>query len=542
MSLPKFDERKYYYDEAAVERFVVFCREYIRHIKGKWAGKPFDLLSWQLEVVQNVLGVKKKSDGLRRYRTAYIEVPKKNGKSLFASAFAIYMLSMDGEQGAEVYAVASTAKQAGIVYDTAKHMVQRSDGLAKYLNAMERAIFHESTLSRFMKLANDADSADGVNPSANFFDELHRFAKRDLYDVLVLSTATRSQPLNFITTTAGWDRTTICYELHEIALKVMKGDIVDDSFYAMVYGADIDDDWTDPEVWRKANPSLGYTVSEEFLAAECEKAIKIPSRQNAFKRLHLNIWTEGAERWLNIADWDALGDKNITLEGMVNFDSLRKTKCYLGIDLASTRDLLALSFVFPPEHEDETWIVINKYFMPADNVDQRVEDSGVPYRQWVDEGYIITTPGNIADYDEVIKYIKQWGTKLYIKRIPIDPFQATHMITILQGEGFDAYPHSQHFSAMSGPMRETERLIIGGEDGDEEIVYLEHDANPVTRWMMNNIAPKIDADGRIRPDREKSSDKIDGIVAMIMGISAAIQDMDEDQGPSVYETRGLISL
>jgi len=516
----------YYFDQEAVDDVVCFFEEYIVHTIGEWYGKPFILMPWEYDIIKNVFGWKRKSDYTRRYRTVYVEIPKKSGKSPFASALALYMLCADGEHSAEVYAVASAAQQAGIVYTGAKNMVHSSTALREFnIEPMERAIFHHPTMSRFKPIANKVESADGINASCIIIDELHRFAKRDLYDLLEHSMKARKQPLLFIITTAGWDRNSICWEVHEKAERIRDGKQIDDSFYPVIYSADIDEDWKDPEVWKRVNPSLGVTVKLEDIQAMCDDAIRIPGKQSAFRRYVCNQWVESNTPWLDITDWDACGDPDITL------DALHGEDCFAGVDLAAKRDLAAKALLFPPRREGEAWILILKFYMPADNVRRRVEDTGVPYVEWVQEGFIKTTKGDTIDYEVIREDLNEDAKNFNLIEVAFDPWNAQKLMTDLENDGFDnCLTYSQTIASMSAPMKEAEKMLI-----DRSI---EHDDNPVMRWMVGNVVPKEDSDERRKPDRSKSADKIDGVVAWLMALGRAIQEEHIDT-TSIYETQGI---
>ncbi len=520
-------KRGYYFDKRAAEDAELFFSELLVHTKGKWAREPFELLDWERKIVRKVFGWKRSSDGTRRYRTLYIEVPRKNGKSTFSAGLALLLLFADGEHGAEVYSAAGDRYQAGIVYEMAREMVQLSPALRELSEPMRRCIYVPDTFSRYEAISREAGTKFGINPHGIIIDELHVHKTRDLYDTLTTATGARRQPLTVIITTAGWDRTSICWEVHEEAMRIKKNPNIDPEFLPVLFGAEPEDDWTDPKTWRKANPSLGETISEEDIRKECKRAQRIPGRQNAFKRLHLNLWTEQANRWIDMEDWDACAVE-ISLENLVH------QSCYGAIDLSSTRDLASLGLVFPPREVDEKWVLIPRFYMPEDNVRRRVEDSGIPYDQWVEEGYIITTPGNVVDQEYIRKDIEMLGQKITIKELAFDRWNATYLMTQLAEDGLTVVPFGQGFASMSGPSREFEKLVIGRQ--------LEHDGNPVMGWNISNVAIKEDPAGNIKPDKSRSSEKIDGAVTGIMALGRAIFAEEEDSGPSVYEKRGIVTI
>ena len=325
---------------------------FLRHSKGEWAGQTFDLAPWQAFVVGCLFGWQR-SDGLRRFRTAYCAVPRKNGKSTLSAGLGLYLLVAYGERGAEIYSAATSRDQARIMFDEAKRMVGSSPALKRRVGILINNLHVAATTSRFMQLSSDASTMDGLNVHGAIIDELHAHRTRHVVDVLETATGARRQPLLFEITTAGYDRHSICFEHHDYSIKVLQGIARDDAWFAFIAAADDNDDWTDPAVWRKANPSFGLSVKEDDLARKAEKAIALPGAQNAFRRMHLNEWTERAERWIDLAAWDACA-------APVDLEQLRGRRCFGGLDLSTTTDVTALAWVFPPEDEDGLWYVLSR--------------------------------------------------------------------------------------------------------------------------------------------------------------------------------------
>ena len=349
------------FDSAAARHAIEFFG-FLRHSKGEWAGQTFELAPWQAFVVGCLFGWQR-SDGLRRFRTAYCAVPRKNGKSTLSAGIGLYLLVADGEQGAEVYSAATTRDQARIVFDEAKRMVASSPALKRRVGILINNLHVAASAARFMPLSSDASSMDGLNVHGAIIDELHAHRTRHVVDVLETATGARRQPLLFEITTAGYDRHSICFEHHDYSIKVLESVLQDDSWFAFIAAADEGDDWTDPAVWRKANPNFGLSVKEDDLARKAEKAIALPGAQNAFRRMHLNEWTEQAERWIDMAAWDAC-------DAPVDLELLRGRPCFGGLDLSTTTDVTALAWVFPPDHDDDLWRVLSRYFVPAENLRQ----------------------------------------------------------------------------------------------------------------------------------------------------------------------------
>jgi len=502
---------QYYYDDKAAQKVIIFFEQLLVHTKGRFAGKPFILEPWEREFIKNVYGWKRKSNNTRKYRVAYLEIPKKNGKSAFASGLAAYMTFADGEMGAEVFSAAGDRAQAGIVFRVARDMIERSPQLNGRCECFASSIYVPKSNSRYEVLNAEAGTKHGINASAIIFDEFHVQKKRDLHDTLVGSVAFREQPLTIYITTAGWDRTSICWEYHQYARKVLEGSIVDEEFYPVIYAAD-------PE---------GITVQYAYMEKEAERAKRVPGRQNAFKRLHLNIWTEQSERWLDLDEWRSLATQ-------LRLEDMTETPVWTGLDLSSTRDLTALALLWAPEHDDDHWKLIPRFYMPKDNLVQRDEESSGNYLEWVQQGWIIATPGNVVDQDFIRKDIESLGLLFPIRELALDRWNSTYLMTQLQEEGLDVVPFGQGFASMSGPSKEFEKIILGKE--------LIHDGNPVMDWMISNVALKEDAAGNIKPDKSRSSEKIDGVVSTIMALGRAISKDSLEGGPSVYEERGITFL
>jgi phage terminase large subunit-like protein len=454
------------FDVQAAQHAIAFFG-FLRHSKGEWAGETFVLAPWQAFVVGSLFGWQR-TDGLRRFRTAYCAVPRKNGKSTLSAGIALYLLVADGEQGAEIYSAATTRDQARIVFDEAKRMVGSSPALKRRVQVLINNLHVDATASRFMPLSSDASSMDGLNVHGAIIDELHAHKTRNVVDVLETATGARRQPLLFEITTAGYDRHSICYEHHDYAIKLLEGTLQHDSWFAFIASADEGDDWTDPAVWRKANPSFGISVKEDDLARKAEKAIALPGAQNAFRRMHLNEWTEQAERWIDMTVWDACS-------GPVDVEQLRGRTCFGGLDLSATTDVTALAWVFPPDDDNGLWYLLSRYFVPEENLRKRAERDRVPYDLWTRQGFIEATPGNVVDYSAIEQRILADAALFQVKEIAYDPWNATHIALRLQDEGAAMVEFRQGFRSMAAPTRELEKLIVSKK--------LAHGCNPVTRWM-----------------------------------------------------------
>lgn len=510
------------FDPAAAAHAIDFFR-FLKHSKGEWAGTEFHLEPWQQFIVGSSFGWLR-ADGLRRYRTIYIEIPRKNGKSTIVAGMGLYLFFGDGEPGAEVYAAATKKDQAKIVFSEAKRMVQASPSLKKRIGVNVGNLHILGTASKFEPLGADEDTMDGLNVHGAIVDEVHAHKNRGIWDVLETASGSRRQPMRLAITTAGFDRHSICWELHEYGQKVNEGILEDDSFFSYVACIDEDDDWTDEAIWAKANPNLGVSVKLDDLRALARKAKAMPAAQNSFRRLRLDQWTEQESRWLDLATWDACGVA-------ASASSLEGRPCYGGLDLASTTDICALELYFPPEEDEEVGVVLSFFWVPAENILQRAKKDRVPYDTWVRSGHIKATDGNIVDYDVIFDDIRELSQTYDIQELAYDRWNATQLTTQLASEGITVVPIGQGFQGMAGPTRELEKLVVGKR--------LDHGGNPVLRWMASNVAVKQDPAGNFKPDKSKSRERIDGIVALAMAVGRA--QVNPDAGGSKYETEEVFT-
>lgn len=515
------------YNKEAAD-FAVSFIECLCHTKGTWAGKPFELIDWQEQIIRDIFGILK-PNGYRQFNTAYVEIPKKQGKSELAAAVALLLCCADGEERAEVYGCAADRQQAAIVFDVAADMVRMNPALKKRCKilASQKRLIYEPTNSFYQVLSADAYSKHGFNVSGVIFDELHTQPNRKLYDVMTKGSGdARTQPLYFLITTAGTDEHSICYQVHQKALDIMEGRKHDPRFYPIIYGADREEDWSDPEVWKKANPSLGVTVAMEKVKDAYNSAKENPAEENTFRQLRLNQWVKQDVCWMPMDKWD-------TCAFPVDPNQLRGRPCYGGLDLSSTTDITAFVLVFPPLDDSEGFTLLPYFWIPEDNVDLRVRRDHVPYDIWKQQGFLQTTEGNVVHYGFIEHFIEELGKKYNIREIAFDRWGAVEMVQNLEGMGFTVVPFGQGFKDMTPPTKELMRLTL-----EKKIA---HGGQPVLRWMMDNIYIRTDPAGNIKPDKAKSTEKIDGVVATIMGLDRAIRNGGGD-GDSVYDNRGLLLI
>ena len=508
--------------------YAVNFIECLCHTKGTWAGKPFELIDWQEQIIRDIFGTLK-PNGYRQFNTAYVEIPKKMGKSELAAAVALLLTCGDGEERAEVYGCAADRQQATIVFDVAADVVRMCPALNRRIKilASQKRIVYQPTNSFYQVLSAEAYSKHGFNIHGVVFDELHTQPNRKLFDVMTKGSGdARTQPLYFLITTAGTDTNSICYETHQKAKDILEGRKIDPTFYPVIYGADETDDWTDPEVWKKANPSLGITVGIDKVEAACESAKQNPGEENSFRQLRLNQWVKQAVRWMPMEKWDACSFK-------VDEDALEGRICYGGLDLSSTTDITAFVLVFPPLDEDDKFCILSYFWIPEDTLELRVRRDHVPYDVWERQGFLETTEGNVVHYGYIEKFIERLGERFNIREIAFDRWGAVQMVQNLEGMGFTVVPFGQGFKDMSPPTKELMKLTLEQR--------LAHGGHPVLRWMMDNIYIRTDPAGNVKADKEKSTEKIDGAVATIMGLDRAIR-CGNNTGASVYDDRGILFL
>lgn len=509
------------FDTAKANNAVKFI-EKLKHTKSPYAGQPFKLERWQKRIVRDIFG-NVNADGNRQYRTAYMEVARKNGKSELAAPIALYLLYADGEIGAEIYGAAADTDQAAIVFNVAAQMIRQEPELnkrSKILDSTKR-ILYPPTNSLYRVLSADHATKHGFNASGVIFDELHTQPNRLLWDVLTTSGGTREQPLTFAITTAGFNKQSICWEQHEYARKLIEGIFEDETFYPVIFALEKNDDWRNPKLWKKANPALGTFRKLEEMQSLFNKAQNIPALQNTFRRLYLNQWTSQEDRWLDLKIWNETA-------GTVVKEDLYEEICYGGLDLASTSDLAALALVFPDI--DGCFDVLPFFWVPKARLDDVAEKNRNKYQTWADQGYVNVTNGNVIDYREIRKTINELGEKHYIKEIAFDRWGATEMMQSLEDDGFTMIQFGQGYKSMAPPTRELLKLCIERR--------IRHNGHPVLSWMADNMVVTQDPAGNLKPDKGKSNEKIDGMVALIMGLDRAIRN----NATSVYDDRGIITI
>ena len=509
------------YDISKAERVCKFISG-LQHVKGKWARErlKITLEPWQVFILCVVFGWVNEN-GIRRFRTVYIEVPRKNAKSTITAGVGLYMLTLDGEEGAEVYSAATTRDQARIIFQVGQQMARKDSGFREHyglqVNAHNMNVL--MTGSKFEPLSADASSLDGLNVHGGLIDELHAHKTREVFDVMETATGSREQPLLWNITTAGSNRAGICYEQRTYTTKLLDKVAVDESYFGIIYTIDDNDSWTEEASWIKANPNYSVSVSPDDLARKCRKAMEMPSATNNFLTKHLNVWVNADTAWMDMRKWNQCADQTLTP------DMFEGEKCIVSLDLASKIDIAAQIQVF---RRDDHYYVFGKYYLPEDTI----ESSGnSQYDGWARAGRLTPTPGNVIDYEYIKDDMRDFSSRFEVTEVPYDPFQATQLSVEMLQEGFPMVEMRPTVLNFSEPMKELEKLVLSGK--------LHHDGCPVLTWMVSNVVCHLDLKDNIYPRKERPENKIDGVVALIMALGRL---MTYESTESVYKERGIISI
>lgn len=537
--LEEADTRGLYFDWAAARRVVIFFATFLRHSKGEWGGQPFLLGPWQQFIVANLFGWKRKIDGTRRFRMAYIAIPRKNGKSTLAAGIGLYLLVADGEPGAEIYAFATKKDQAKIIFDEATRMWEASPDLQRRVGHFRNNLHVRSTNSKFEPLSSDGDTMDGLNASAALGDELHEQPSREVWDKLATSMGARRQGLMLGITTAGEDRQTFCFDQDRLARQILEGAVVNDGVFAFIACLDVDDAhdwkalWEQPEEWAKANPNYGVSVKTDFLESAALEAKQQPTKLNAFLRYHLNVWTQGSTRAISPDKWRLCAgvDTNDPADAVRERwkAELLGRACYGGLDLADTTDIAAFLAYFPRTEDNPQPRVLPFFFVPEEALIERSKKDRVPYDMWERQGFLFKTPGNVIDYGFIRKFLQAFNDDYRVIEIGYDRWNSTQLVSQLQEEDhIEMVQVGQGFLGMSAATKEMLKMVVG--------VEFAHGGNPVLTWMADNLIVTQDPAGNLKPDRAKAREKIDGMVAFAMAIGRAMAQPQVPAGgaPAVW--------
>ena len=518
------DRTLYVFDENEANRVCKFI-ELLTHTKGELAGTRIHLEPWQVFILTTVFGWLRRADGGRRYRRAYVEVSRGNGKSTLCSGIGLYCLLADREGGAEVYSFATTRDQAKIVFGDAKVMAERNAPLRNKfgLQVLANALYVPTSNSTFQAKSAEGSTLDGLNTHLAIIDELHAHKTRAVYDVVETSTGKRKNSLMFVITTAGFDTSGICYEVRTMVTKVLEKSVVDETQFGIIYGLDEGDDWTTVEALEKANPNWGISVRPEIITSLMKKAIALPSAVNNFKTKHLNIWCSASSAWMDMQAWEA---------GEINVDrsDFEGQPCYIGLDVGAKNDVTAKVLLFPV---GKSFVVFADFYLPEAAVEKSTNSQ---YRGWVEEGWITQSGGAMTDLARIEEDIRDDLSRFDVKGIAYDPWNALQLATNLGNDGAPMVEYRNTVQNFSDPMKSLEALVQ-----DKRV---NHDGNPVLRWMMGNVVAKLDAKDNIFPRKERYENKIDGVVALIMALGIATSgegevnpfaDIAESKAPCFFE-------
>lgn len=521
------EKRGFYFDEEKAWHAIEFF-DYIRHWKGKFAGKPFILTPFQHFLLWNIFGWMRSDTHTRRFQTAYIEISRKNGKTALAAGIALYLLIADGEPGAEIYSAATKKDQAKLSFTDSKKYVQKSPDLKKLATCYTNNISIPRFDSKFEPLGADSDTMDGLNVHGAIIDELHAHKDAGVVDIISTATGARDQPLIFEITTAGANKNTVCFQHREYSINVLEGKegFEDDTWFSMIFGLDDKEEWKDPDMWVKANPNMGISLKTEYIRKEFKKALVMKSYKNTYLRLHMGVWTDVGDSWIEDEKWNNCRSQYDL------FEKLKGRKCFGGLDLAKNKDINAFTLYFPDEENEKKGFLLTFFFCPEERVKISSEDRNTPYDRWVESGHLFEMPGNVRDDDFIINTITDLNSRFEIQSIAYDPWGATNVAAKLNEQGFEMSEFRQGFKTMSFPTKELEAKILGGN--------LEHDGNPVMRWMMGNVVIVTDSSENVKIDKKKSGEKVDGPVSSVMAYGEYLTF--HPPGPSPYEDRGVISI
>jgi phage terminase large subunit-like protein len=515
------DEFPYFVDERAGSRACQFI-ELLPHIKGEWAKPTYVdgklgyaklvLEDWQVFIEFNLFAWLHRDTKLRRFRRSYEEIARKNAKSTRGAGRELFLLTADGEPGAQCYSAATTGEQAREVFDVARNMSLREpEFLQRFgVDVGKHDITVPGTASSFKPLNAEGSTLDGLNVHGGLVDELHAHKKRDLWDVLDSATGSRSQAMLSAITTAGSDRAGICYELRDYTIKVLKSVLKDETWFGIIFTIDEGDVWHDPAVWRKANPNLGISVKLDDMEAQCRKALAMPSAQAGFLTKRLNVWINSDSAWMDMAAWDRCADSMLREEDLVHLP------CWLPLDLASKVDVAAAPKLFYDTDKDHYYLLSRQY-LPERAVEQGRNSQ---YDGWRRAGHLQVTDGEVIDFDLIEDHLRADVCTLQVQEVPYDPFQATQLASHMLGEGVPMVEYRQTVPNMSEPMKTLEALVLTGK--------ITHDGNPMMSWMVSNVVCHRDAKDNIYPRKERDELKIDGPVAVIMGIGRIIAGRKND--------------
>ena len=513
-------DKGWYFDRKAAQRAISFI-ERLKHTKGQWAGLRFKLEPWQQFIIWNIFGWKM-ADGTRRFRYAYVEIARKNGKTALSAGIGLYMLFADGESRPEVYSAATVKDQARICFSDAVEIVKATD-LKNYLTPYRNSIVYELKGGMMKPLSSDYGTHDGLNPSCGIIDEFHAHKDSGMFDVIKSAFGARKQPLMFIITTAGFNKAGACYAYRDNVIKILRGINEDDTLFGIIYTMDSNEEWDNPQMWIKSNPNLGVSLFPNYLEDQVNDAKNRPEAVRNVMTKNVNLWVDAEKTWI-------LDDAWMKCVGTTEIEGLRGCECWGGLDLSNVSDITAFVLIF---HENDKFQLLPFFWIPEEKMLEKIRKENINYDLWVKAGFVKVTSGNVLDYDFVKADILQIVEIYDLQSSAYDRWNSSQTIIDLQNEGIECNPFGQGYGSMSAPSKEFEKLVLSEK--------IEHFGNPVLRWMLSSTLIKTDPAGNIKPDKEKSVQKIDGIVASIMALGEWMTAQAEDDNDP-YSKRGMLSF
>ena len=503
--LKEAHHRGIFFCEDSARRALTFFR-FLKHSKGKWAGTEVELEGWQAFIIACVFGWKHHDTDKRRFRTVYEEVARKNGKTTKLAGIGLYGLTKDEEGGPEIYAAATKREQSKILFDEAKRMVKQSAPLRRRLDAKIHSIVNPRNFGKFDPLSADGSTMDGLNPHIALVDELHAHKTPEILDALKSAFGSRSQPILWAITTAGFNKNGICYEIRDYAIKVLTGVIDDDAFFGIIFTLDDGDDWEDERNWIKSNPNLGISVDLDYLRQQARQAKVMPTAKTNFLTKHLNIWVTAATAWCNVDAWKACGHI-YRLDEIID-----PLAVYLGLDLSSVSDITSIGGIAVMPNGE--WKVFGKHYLPEQAVHNNIRKTSVPFMRWHEDGWLTLTPGNVVDYEwikqDLLDFIERWP----VKEIAFDRWNSSQLVNNMLELNAPMVAFGMGYASMSAPMKELERRYLSNE--------IDHPNDPVLTWAMSNVVADQDPAGNIKPAKNKCQEKIDPATALIMAVGRAM--------------------
>lgn len=513
-------DKGWYFDRKAAQRAISFI-ERLKHTKGQWAGLRFKLEPWQQFIIWNIFGWKM-ADGTRRFRYAYVEIARKNGKTALSAGIGLYMLFADGESRPEVYSAATVKDQARICFSDAVEIVKATD-LKNYLTTYRNSIVYELKGGMMKPLSSDYGTHDGLNPSCGIIDEFHAHKDSGMFDVIKSAFGARKQPLMFIITTAGFNKAGACYAYRDNVIKILRGINEDDTLFGIIYTMDANEEWDNPQMWIKSNPNLGVSLFPNYLEDQVNDAKNRPEAVRNVMTKNVNLWVDAERTWI-------LDDAWMKCVGTTEIEDLRGCECWGGLDLSNVSDITAFVLIF---HENDKFQLLPFFWIPEEKMLEKIRKENINYDLWVKAGFVKVTSGNVLDYEFVKADILQIVEIYDLQSSAYDRWNSSQTIIDLQNEGMECNPFGQGYGSMSAPSKEFEKLVLSEK--------IEHFGNPVLRWMLSSTLIKTDPAGNIKPDKEKSVQKIDGIVASIMALGEWMTAQAEDDNDP-YSKRGMLSF